>query len=108
MEIRHGLCFDTLRGINHFEEYVTFDRAIRDKHRDNIADHADIEALCHGMRQSQVNTIMALRNGVVNTIEEITMKPLAPDKQTEDVIIEQKPGLLGMIFGGQQVTRVRR
>ena len=99
----------TQRGLTRFAEYLEFDRAILDRPWANADDQADMVAFAIAMRQAQANTQIGIRNGVVNRIEEAAITPLEPpEKQGEDVIIEKKPGLLGALFGGIEVTRVKR
>lgn len=99
----------TMRAVERFSDYVEFEREIRDKARDNVQDQADVVAFCQVVRQAHGNSQLAIRHTVVERIEEIVSAPLDPPAEAqEEVIIEQKPGLLGWIFGGQQVTRVKR
>lgn len=98
----------TLRTVQRFDEFLTFERTIRDQKR-HADDQADLEVFCHAVRQSQANTLLAIRQAGLNRIETIVLNPLDPPAEVkEEVIIEQKPGLLGRLFGGQQVTRVKR
>jgi hypothetical protein len=99
----------TMRAVQRFSDYVDFEREIRDKPRGNAQDQADVAAFCQVMRQAHGNSQLAIRHTVVERIEEIVSAPLDPPAEAqEEVIVEHKPGLLGWIFGGQQVTRVKR
>ena len=99
----------SVRTVQRFDEYVAFERAIRDQPRTNEADQADVEAFCQAVRQGQCTSLLAIRQATLNKIEEIILTPIdPPDEVGEEVIVEQKPGLLGWLFGGQQVTRVLR
>lgn len=98
----------TLRTVQRFDEFIAFERTIRAQKR-HADDQADLEVFCHAVRQSQANTLFAIRQAGLNRIETIILNPLDPPAEAqEEVIIEQKPGLLGRLFGGQQVTRVKR
>ena len=98
----------TQRSVIRFDEYVAFDREIMDRHRANADDQADVVAFCTAMRRSQANTLLAVRQGGVNKLEETVMTPLDPPQEREEVIIEQRPGLLGKLLLGQTVTTVKR
>ncbi|MBW7884699.1 MAG: hypothetical protein H3C34_19075 [Caldilineaceae bacterium] len=99
----------SVRAVLRMEEFVTFDREIRDKPRQNSRDQADLELFCHTMRQAQANTLLSIRQATVNRIEEVVLTPLNPPaEQKDDVVIEQRPGLLGILLGGERVTKVRR
>ena len=99
----------SMRTAQRFVEYVDFDRAIRDQPRSNEVDQADVAAFCQVVRQAHCTSLLAIRQATVNKLEEVVLNPLdPPDEMAEEVIVEHQPGVLGWLFGGQQVTRVLR
>lgn len=98
----------SLQTMQRFDEFVAVDRSIRSKQRPE-QDQADIEVFCHAVRQAQATSLLAIRQAAAQSIETIILTPLdPPEERGEQVIVEQTPGLMGRLFGGQKVTRITR
>lgn len=97
----------TRRTYDRIDEFVYLSREIREKER-HPEDQAVMEKVCDHLVESEVNTQLAFRQSVVNELGRINLEPFDYEQEGEQVVIEQRPGLLGRLLGGQTVTRVMR
>jgi hypothetical protein len=96
------------RTLQHYDNYLASEEALLAQERSQ-GRQAELEAFSDTIRQLDQRSLVAIRQGAVDNIESIAVQPFdTSPRETEEVIIEHTPGLLGRIFGGQQVTRVKR
>lgn len=94
--------------LERIDESMEFDRSLRKKQR-NKEDRVHMANVAHQFRELTISAHMAIYNASIDRFVEISRRSLEPEKEeSETVIVEQDPGVLGRLFGSSRKTTVKR